>query len=406
MKNKGISLIMLVITIIVIIILAGAVILSIVNNNPIGQASEAKFKTAVDAYNSELSLAISNEYLGRHSFDTNDFDRGPWDGNEDNIDGTIKEYIKSLRPEDGQKFKIENGKLVYTGEEQTEKDWIVDLGFTNASALAVNTIATKNSTINGATPKYSNPIIPAGFKAINDGAVWPTDWNKGLVIENASGNQFVWVPVDNTNVKYEKWDGDVTFEIIADTSDDSLPAGITSEIEQINKYGGFYVSRYEAGKESTSTLVSKKNSPVWNYITYNNAKLAAESMIVSEFVKTGLITGTQWDTTMKWIQNDNVNVSNNSSSWGNYSNSVSPANVSGFGSLQSLGYSEYWKAKNIYDLAGNAWEWTNEIFQSNRVRRGGHFATNAASYPAMFRNTNLPTESFSHTSFRTVLYVL
>ena len=57
--KKGISLIVLVITIIVIIILAGAVILSLVQNNPIGQANQAVRTN--DAAEIESALAM---YLG------------------------------------------------------------------------------------------------------------------------------------------------------------------------------------------------------------------------------------------------------------------------------------------------------------------------------------------------------
>jgi len=56
--NKGISLIVLVITIIVIIILAGSVILSLSTNNPIDKSKEATFKTNVVEYNSELALVL------------------------------------------------------------------------------------------------------------------------------------------------------------------------------------------------------------------------------------------------------------------------------------------------------------------------------------------------------------
>ncbi|MDD2376840.1 MAG: hypothetical protein PHO88_05160, partial [Clostridia bacterium] len=108
MKNKkGISLIVLVITIIVIIILAGAVILSLANNNPIESANEATFKTNVAEYNSELAIAIANEYLQNSSFDSATFDAGVWDGTGDGT-GTIKEYITSMSEVDAAKYEIQS----------------------------------------------------------------------------------------------------------------------------------------------------------------------------------------------------------------------------------------------------------------------------------------------------------
>ena len=56
--KKGISLIVLVITIIVIIILAGAVILSLAQNNPIGQANEATRTHDAGEIESALSMYI------------------------------------------------------------------------------------------------------------------------------------------------------------------------------------------------------------------------------------------------------------------------------------------------------------------------------------------------------------
>ena len=56
---------------------------------------------------------------------------------------------------------------------------------------------------------YNNPIVPEGFKKVEtDFASWklesgiPKGWNKGLVIEDDIGNQFVWVPVNLENVVY------------------------------------------------------------------------------------------------------------------------------------------------------------------------------------------------------------
>ncbi|MDF2866477.1 MAG: hypothetical protein K0R72_1295 [Clostridia bacterium] len=130
--KKGISLIVLVITIIVIIILAGAVILSLSNNNPIEQANEAVFKSNVGTYNSELAMAISNKYLEDNYFVYSSFDANIWDGSA-NISGTIKEYIKSITKEDGAKFQIQAGKLVYVGNDQIEKDWLIEIGIVSGS---------------------------------------------------------------------------------------------------------------------------------------------------------------------------------------------------------------------------------------------------------------------------------
>jgi len=61
--KKGISLIVLVITIIVIIILAGAVILSLANNNPIAQATKAVYLQDKVAVQSAVNMFLAKEMV-------------------------------------------------------------------------------------------------------------------------------------------------------------------------------------------------------------------------------------------------------------------------------------------------------------------------------------------------------
>ena len=235
--------------------MANTIILSISNNNPVVQANESKFKTNVGEYNSELLISLTNEYFINPLLDLSTFNKGTWDGGD--IENTIKQYIPSITVADGTKFEIQAGKLVYVGTNETEENWLINMNIVNATVtstgLGVDAIAETNSTVNGEIATYMDPIIPVGFKAINDGTVWPTDWDKGLVIEDESGNQFVWVPVNGTTVQYVKWG--------IDSTTDAFPTDISNETSQITKYGGFYIARYEAGNES-NILVSKKDAPV------------------------------------------------------------------------------------------------------------------------------------------------
>jgi len=49
--------------------------------------------------------------------------------------------------------------------------------------------------------------------------------------------------------------------------------------------------------------------------------------------------------------------------------------------------------KNIYDMAGNVYEWTMESFDDNtRVIRGGFSGTNGYVAPASYRASWLPNE--------------
>lgn len=290
-----------------------------------------------------------------------------------------------------------------------------------------------NKTYSGATTgfAYNNPVIPADFTALTTtDANWTnlsTDWDKGLVIQDVNGSQFVWVPVNASTVTYAKW---CTVGIShASTTNDALPATLseTTETAQITKYGGFYIARYEPSfeynggniravskislnKSSTNWSTTRNNTYngyLWNYINYTDAKFYSEAMYNTSNVKSGLITGKQWDTTMKWIQNSGKNVTTNSTTWANYYNSASPANVAGCGNLQISGYSEMWKSKNIYDLAGNTFEWTSEIY-SNPILRGNIYGYYAGTITAAGSRINLFSSSFTldYATFRPVLYIL
>ena len=94
--------------------------------------------------------------------------------------------------------------------------------------IELDTIAERNSTIDGRTPSFYNPVIPQGFKAItskqdatiDEEAIWgnQNSYLSGLVIEDENGNQFVWVPVENMDIfKTTDWSKNAAQETLDDT---------------------------------------------------------------------------------------------------------------------------------------------------------------------------------------------
>ena len=174
-------------------------------------------------------------------------------------------------------------------------------------------------------------------------------------------------------------------------------------IESVSKYGGFYIGRYELS--GTVTEPTEKPGKTLTKTDWYNLYNACRSskLQASDKVKTQMIWGCQWDVTMNWLISSGAKTSDevnkDSSTWGNYKNYNTANNytegTAGYeknaGSLQNTGSSENWKANNIYDLAGNCYEWTQEAYGTgNRAGRGGFYNIHGSNYPASDRNYNVP----------------
>ena len=181
-----------------------------------------------------------------------------------------------------------------------------------------------------------------------------------------------------------------------------MPDGITDEEEAVRSAKGFFISRYEAGKKGTGTLVSKKGATVWVSIPQETAKTTAKTMFTNnEHVKSGLISGIQWDMTMAFISSkprlDGTNKTYD------VKKSDSSRHVSG--GVTIAGNNEADRVCNIYDLEGNAREYVAEKNTYDTsvpfVGRGGTFgSSNSASYRCSSYGV-----AFSDGSIRLALYV-
>ena len=162
--------------------------------------------------------------------------------------------------------------------------------------------------------------------------------------------------------------------------------------ESVKKYDGFYIGRYELTGDTTTPTV-QRDKAVLTASTANRwyaLKKASNDIVSTNEVQSIMIYGNMWDETMQWLidtgakTSDEINTS--SSSWGNYSNSSGNADIEGAGSKQNSGYSDYWCANNVYDLAGNCDDWTQEAYSTyDRVTRGGSYSLSGSYYPASAR---------------------
>ena len=448
-KNKGITLIALIITIIVMLILVAVSANIIINSNIIGQAEKAAegYKIAYEQEANGREIEINGKKYG-----------------------SVEEYLagKEKLPE------IEAGTRATEPSEykSNNKTAVIPAGFT------VSGISTEQS-IDGGLVIYD---IPEGTTV---------DWTNPDSVKTQY-NQFVWIPVevnkttepkdtetsiasfkrsvwqDNARVannaqsstsfprSSSSW-SDYTEPYSKDSSDydgtgtgkTGISAQITELTKSIYKYGGFYIGRYEAGSETergggssqTAAFVVQQDKYPYNYVKWGKGMgdISEGAVHLSNSLYTGktgygvksmLCTGAAWDSMLDFIKDSNHNVTS-STSWGNYknsdtykvyrgslySNSTWSAADTTNGSdvtkdtsiLLTTGATERNKrnsSKNIYDVAGNCYEWTTEAYSTNtRVIRGGHYYADGFYSPASYRNNGTPTSSNGSYSFRPLLYV-
>ena len=190
-------------------------------------------------------------------------------------------------------------------------------------------------------------------------------------------------------------------------------------VESVEKYGGFYIGRYETGDLNKEQAVVVKGNTDINYQTWYTMYKKCKELEESNTVRTGMIWGNQWDRTLMWLietgNKTKEQIAKDSTSWGNYSNATFEyTNSSGStvtkneGSSTRIpsGSSEYTKANNIYDLAGNVYDWTMEANSSNsRDLRGGVCYNAGSGDPARGRGGNGPVYSGNHYGCRATLYI-
>ena len=261
------------------------------------------------------------------------------------------------------------------------------------------------ATANVYSTNYVNPPIPEGYKHVCG------EWNNGFVIERCSdGSQFVWIPVgsldSNGTLDGEHFSEKFGGRNYRDNAfNEALNGKLLKQLESVKKYGGFYISRYNISKSSAGKPQSVKGVMPWVNINFYSAEKIASTIEDNEAVKSHLTFGAEYDSVLEWFIETKVKtlaeIARDSTEWGNYWNTGnSPEKVVETGSR------EEWCANNIYDFAGNVYEWTQEKNKSlYHVIRGGNYRDSGCSYPVAYRCYCDPFVDYNYTGFRVTLYI-
>jgi len=311
-------------------------------------------------------------------------------------------------------YKVEEGKITIGDTEINIAEEIANAssGETGTGGGKVtiangdNTQGTEPKTIDGKKATYSNPIIPAGFRAVDNSTDSSIDSNAswtngegykyGLVIQDKEGNQFVWIAVDGTNVVLDRYqfqdslnDKSESYTKYSETKDEAWAQKVTT-------YGGYYIGRYETKYENNKCVVKQGNVPTVN-VTRDTARGYAQKMKTDyEYgVTTDLLNSYMWDTALKYIDYYTNSSFSTTTGLGNAGWKNSSAVASG-------SYSDDIKC-NIADMSGNVREWTTEYYSSSApfVNRGGDYS---GSYAACRRIYGTTSTSGSNIGFRCALY--
>ena len=419
MKNKGVTLIALAVTIVVMLILAGVTI-SVLNgeNGIVKQAQKAKEESKikelkekvridiagkrVENINGELRVSVLKEILDKY------FDNVP-----------VETQITS---ETELKAKEEYGKY-----EMKISD--IDVG-----EITYETSYTIFKDVNG-----EQVPIPEGYIVSENSD--ENIVNKGLVISDSRGNEYVWISctVDSSSNKLQykrtEWgvekdgtdnsraikdeltlkDIDVTYSKtdtdngINEEISKEIVAQINAEKESIKKYGGYYIGRYEVGKDNKTAVIKAEQEPYVN-IKWSKAYELAKGIGGGEGATTYLCSSYSWDTAINFIQNTTgknyaTSIIGFNGNWKSQEVKDSSGKViKPVNTAQRLNTGLTTALCNIYDMGGNVGEFTTELNPGTSetvVLRGG----NDVDYPAGYRWDNYSGGAYSVFGFRATLFL-
>ena len=386
--NRGITLVALVVTIVVLLILAGISLnLVLGENGIITKAQEARDKTEQARINTEKSMNSLEQELSNYVNKTDSGNGGNSGGSQTTVENVVIPegyyYVGGTKAKGIVISDNVADKELDKGKENVRRDLAgnqrVWVPVETPSSLYTTVAAGQklDGSTGVKTTKYTNTII-SGITRVKPGDT--SDYREPDILTNED---------NDTNAKT------AGFSSLANMAE-TMKNDYEEMIASLEKYKGFYIGRYEltANGEKTGATQTGVN---WWELYKNCTTLASGSK-----VKTRMIWGLQWDATCNWLASSGFNIKD-SSTWGNYDNNT----ATGHGSTQNTGFSESWKANNIYDFAGNCYEFTQEAYNTyRRASRGGLCSFSGSVIPASYRFNSDPTNIDGVYCSRPTLYLI
>ena len=245
-------------------------------------------------------------------------------------------------------------------------------------------------------------IVPAGFKVANTDDLTV---EKGIVIEDSKGNQYVWIPCTTEDSKSQlqfkrtEWwvedDGgakaskdELTLTCPENYSDNGLTYAVVNEIvaqvkaekDSVRRNGGYYIGRYEVGDENETAVIKADQTPKVN-INWSAAYGIAKGIGGGTGATTYLCSSYAWDTAINFIQNNGflnyakAREDSYNENWVDKNVKDLKGNIiKAANKAELLPTGKTTPKSNIYDMGGNVSEFTTEVMPSTSepvVLRGG-----------------------------------
>ena len=324
-RKVGISLITLVITIIIMIILAGVIILSLSNTRIFDKA-----KDAVDRYNNKQQQIIDDLTWAEN------YPNGKLPGSGEVESQWVREYVDGVPIPKGfvvspygahDDFLAENtknsGLVIYALTEEEIKKGVTDILAVDSNNGELTLQEAHYESMKKRNQFVWVPVNDFEDEFVRDGFRWD-----GEFLSSTAGSGYWELELDENNMPLSTQDSNYVSDTTLQESQDMYAS--------VNKYGGFYIGRYEVGTDEedgnsdSSLYITMEKYPVNSIrrsIQMGNDEGGAVALARDFYPETSnqygavstLTYGVQWDTILNYWKKLNPDINlDDSTSYGIY----------------------------------------------------------------------------------------